>query len=285
MHNLLNFLIKYKHWFLFFILEIISFMLLFRFNGYQGSVFFTSANAVAGVVYEAADNVKGYFHLKLINSDLVNKNVELEIQVQHLKEAYEKLIADTAFVEKLKQDALMDYDLIKANVINNSINYSHNYLTIDKGESDGVLPEMGVVGGNGVVGIVYKASSRYAVVIPVLNAKSSISCKIKRSDYFGFLKWDGGSTEYAYIRDLPRHAIFELGDTIVTSGYSSIFPSGIPVGTIDDIGDSDDGLSYMLKVRLFIDFAKLNEVRVISKRTGLEQEKLEEEVRKADENQ
>ena len=91
------------------------------------------------------------------------------------------------------------------------------------------------VNGSGVVGIVYLTSPPYSIVIPVLNAKSSISCKIKRSDYFGFIKWDGGSSEFAFIKDMARHSLFSLGDTIVTSGHSAVFPSGIPVGTVDDL--------------------------------------------------
>jgi len=278
MRNLLDFLIKYKHWLLFIFLEVISFVLLFRFNGYQGSVFFTSANVVTGKVYQMANNLTGYFHLKTINSDLVQHNAELSIQLEHLKEAYKKLTADTTVIEQMKQEALMDCRLIKANVINNSTIHANNFITIDKGEADGVKKEMGVVSGSGIVGIVYQTSAHYAVIIPVLNSKSSISCKIRRSDYFGFLKWEGGSPEFAYIKDMPRHSIFEVGDTIVTSGHSAIFPSGVLVGTVDDVGDSNDGLSYSIRVKLFTDFARLNEVRVVERSNIEEQLELEESV-------
>ncbi|MBR1595194.1 MAG: rod shape-determining protein MreC [Phocaeicola sp.] len=278
MRNLLDFLIKYKHWLLFIFLEVISFVLLFRFNGYQGSVFFTSANVVTGKVYQMANNLTGYFHLKTINSDLVQHNAELSIQLEHLKEAYKKLTADTTVIEQMKQEALMDCRLIKANVINNSTIHANNFITIDKGESDGVQKGMGVVSGSGIVGIVYQTSAHYAVIIPVLNSKSSISCKIRRSDYFGFLKWEGGSPEFAYIKDMPRHSIFEVGDTIVTSGHSAIFPSGVLVGTVDDVGDSNDGLSYSIRVKLFTDFARLNEVRVVERSNIEEQLELEESV-------
>ena len=156
---------------------------------------------------------------------------------------------------------------------------SDNYITLDKGEVDGIRSEMGVVNGSGVVGIVYLTSPHYSIVIPVLNSKSSISCKIKRSDYFGFLKWDGGSSEFAFIKDMPRHSLFSLGDTIVTSGHSAVFPSGIPVGTVDDIADSHDGLSYLLRVKLFTDFARLNDVRVIAQKGQEEQLELEKQVK------
>ena len=279
MRNLLNFFLKYNYWFLFILLEVISFALLFRFNNYQGSAFFTSSNQVAGMVYEAANNVTGYFHLKSINDDLVQENVELELQIERLRSVLMELTADSVGIEKVKADALKGYDIYRANVINNSLTHVDNYITLDKGENDGIRPEMGVINGSGVVGIVYHTSANYSVVIPILNSKSSVSCKIKRSDYFGFLKWDGGSSEYATVKDMPRHSLFSLGDTIVTSGHSAVFPGGIPIGTVEDISDSHDGLSYLLKVKLFTDFGRLNDVRVIAQKGQEEQIELEQKVK------
>ena len=132
---------------------------------------------------------------------------------------------------------------------------------------------------NGIVGIVYQTSAHYAIVLPVLNSKSSISCKIRRTDYFGSLKWSGSSSLYAWLRDIPRHSEFSLGDTVVTSGHSAVFPEGIPVGMVDDIMDSHDGLSYVLKVKLFTDFARLNDVNVISARGQSEQAVLEDNIK------
>ena len=279
MRNLLNFFLKYNYWFLFILLEVISFALLFRFNNYQGSAFFTSSNQVAGMAYEAANNVTGYFHLKSINDDLVQKNVELELQMERLRSALMELTSDSTGLERMRSDALKGYDIYRANVINNSLTHVDNYITLDKGENDGIRSEMGVINGSGVVGIVYHTSSNYSVVIPILNSKSSISCKIKRSDYFGFLKWDGGSSEYATVKDMPRHSLFSLGDTIVTSGHSAVFPGGIPIGTVEDMSDSHDGLSYLLKVKLFTDFGRLNDVRVIAQKGQEEQLELEQKVK------
>ena len=279
MRNLLNFFLKYNYWFLFILLEVISFALLFRFNNYQGSAFFTSSNQVAGMAYEAANNVTGYFHLKSINDDLVQKNVELELQMERLRSALMEITSDSSGLERMKSDALKGYDIYRANVINNSLTHVDNYITLDKGENDGIRSEMGVINGSGVVGIVYYTSANYSVVIPILNSKSSISCKIKQSDYFGFLKWDGGSSRYATVKDMPRHSLFSLGDTIVTSGHSAVFPGGIPIGTVEDISDSHDGLSYLLKVKLFTDFGRLNDVRVIAKKGQEEQLELEQKVK------
>ena len=280
MRNLLNFFFKYNYWFLFILLELISFSLLFRFNNYQGSSFFTSSNRLVGLVYEAMDEVTDYFNLKTINDELTQQNVELQLQMEGLRTSLKEMSVDSAGFERLKKEALVGYDILKAKVINNSLIYTDNYITLDKGEKDGVRSEMGVVDGEGVVGIVYLTSENYSIVIPVLNSKCSISCKIKRSDYFGFLKWEGGSSKYAIVKDMPRHSLFSLGDTIVTSGHSTVFPGGIPIGTVENISDSHDGLSYLLKVKLFTDFGRLDNVRVISVHGREELQKLEQQIRK-----
>ena len=255
-------------------------VLLFRFNGYQGSVYFTSANAVTGKVYQMANNLTGYFHLKTINSDLVQHNTELSIQLEHLRDAYKKLTADTTIIEQMKQEALMDCSLIKANVINNSTTHTNNFITIDKGEEDGVQKEMGVVSGSGVVGIVYQTSAHYAVIIPVLNTSSSrISCRIRGRGYFGYLRWYGDDPAVAFLEDVPRHARFKRGDWVETSGYSAIFPQGVLVGKIETIYNSPDGLSYRLKVRLATDFACLRDVCVISDKSIAERSRLLEQVK------
>ena len=280
MKNLLNFLIKYNYWFLFIFLEVISFTLLFRFNNYQASTYFTSSNKVIGKVYEMSGGLTSYFHLKSINSDLLDKNVNLEQQVAALERKLYDFQMDSSAVEQLRDVVLDDYHIIKSNVINNTLNKVDNYITLDKGSEDGISSEMGVLDGNGVVGIVYMTSSHYSVVISVLNSKSSISCKIKGSDYFGYLKWEGRDSQYAYVKDLPRHAEFALGDTVVTSGYSAVFPSGVMVGTIDNMSDSHDGLSYLLRIKLAANFGRISEVRVISKDNYKEQKQLEEKARK-----
>ena len=131
MKNLLNFFLKYNYWFLFVLLEIISFALLFRFNSYQGSAFFTSANFVSGAMYDAANNVTGYFHLKTINDELVQKNVELELQLESIRKALIEATEDSSGVEQLKQEALAGYDIFKASVINNSVTHADNYITLD----------------------------------------------------------------------------------------------------------------------------------------------------------
>ena len=275
MRNLLNFLLKYNYWFLFILLEVVCFVLLFRFNNYQQSVYFTSANVVTGKVYEVSGSISSYFHLKSVNEDLLDRNMLLEQQITNLENALREHQVDSLVVNSIRNLDNKDYQLFKAHVIRNSLNQADNYITLDKGSSSGIRPEMGVVDGNGVVGIVYKTSPNYSLVISVLNSKSSISCKIVGSEYFGYLKWEHGDSRYAYLKDLPRHAEFNLGDTVVTSGYSTVFPAGVMVGTVDDMSDSNDGLSYLLKIKLATDFGKLSDVRVIARTGQVEQQELE----------
>lgn len=280
MRNLLNFLLKYNYWLLFILLEVVSFTLLFRFNNYQGSVWFTSANVFTGSICEMAGNVSSYFGLRDENRELMVRNVQLELELERLKERvfrYEKDSLQMQFGQE--QDEIDSKQVVPARVVNNTVNRIDNYITIDKGEADGVFTEMGVLSGTGVVGIVYRTSAHYAVVLPILNSKSSISCKIKRTDYFGTLKWNGGSSDIAWLKDIPRHSEFSLGDTVVTSGHSAIFPENIPIGVVDDMEDSRDGLTYLLKVHLFTDFARLHDVGVVGYYNGTEQVELENSIK------
>ncbi|MCD7817316.1 MAG: rod shape-determining protein MreC [Bacteroides sp.] len=279
MRNLINFILKYDYWFLFIVLEIASFILLFRFNNYQGSVFFSSANYVSGVIYETSHQVTQYFGLRGVNEKLTARNIQLELEVENLSRQLVEYEKDTTAITRLRTEVLQNYRIVDAHVVNNSVTRANNFITLDKGSADGIQPEMGVVCGNGIVGIVYLTAPHHSIVLPVLNAKSNISCKINRTSYFGILNWDGNSSRYAYLKDLPRHSEFALGDTIVTSGHSSVFPVGIPVGTVDDMSDSHDGLSYLLKVRLFTDFARLNDVQVIAPLNYGEQAALEDSVK------
>lgn len=275
MHNLLNFLFKYGYWLLFLLLEVISFSLLFRFNNYQGSIGFTSANRIAGSIYQWSADISSFFQLRTINEQLVHNNIELQAENEALRNALQQIIPDSISETLVLSLEKQGYQSIPARVINNSLNLPDNYITINKGKANGVTPEMGVVNGNGIVGIVYMVSEHYSLAISLLNSKSSISCKFKNNDYFGYLKWRGGDTRHAYLEDLPLHALFQKGDTIVTSGYSTVFPRGMVTGTVDSISESKDGLSYLLRISLTTDFAALDNVLLISNKQREEQRTLE----------
>ena len=263
MRNLLAFLAKYNHWFVFILLEVICFVLLFRFNNFQGSVYFSSANAVAGKVYEYNSSVTTFFNMSQSNKKLSERNLILEQQVRALTQYIATHHGDSLAMEQCQKQALAGFKLIPAKVIQSTINREDNLITIDKGKADGIHEDMGVACGTGVVGVVYMASDHYSIVLPVINVNSNISVMIRKRGYFGFLHWKGTPSDIAYVDDVPRHARFALGDYVVTNGYSSIFPPGIMVGKILHVFNSSDGLSYRVQLRLSTDFGKLRHVCVI----------------------
>ena len=219
MKNLLAFLAKYHHWLIFGVLEVVSAVLLFQYNSYQGSVWFSSANYVVGKVYDADASVRSFFSLTRVNEELTLRNFYLERQVDQLRRLYGELTDDTTVLQRQELQFLSQYRLIPAKVVSNSIDRPDNLITIDRGRADGIERDMGVACGNGLVGVVYMVSDHYAVIIPVLNTSSSrISCSIRGRGYFGYLRWYGGDPAVAYLEDVPRHARFKRGDWVETSG-------------------------------------------------------------------
>ena len=279
MRNLLEFLSKYYHWLLFLVLEVVSIVLLFQYNSYQGSVWFSTSNALVGKVYEVDAAIESFFSLTKVNENLTRRNFYLERQVNQLRRLYADITRDTTVVERAELEFLGRYELIPAKVVSNSIDRTDNLMTIDRGRKDGVEVDMGVACGNGVVGVVYLVSDHYSVVMPVLNYHSRISCSIRHRGYFGYLKWSGGDASIAYVEDVPRHAKFKRGDWVETSGYSSIFPPGVLVGKIVEVYNSSDGLSYRLKIHLSTDFANLRDVCVIKDKSFVERQQLLETAR------
>jgi rod shape-determining protein MreC len=262
MRNLLEFITRYYHWFIFVILEVISFTLLFSYNNYQGSVWFTSANAVMGKAAEVTSDIEEYFKLAAVNEQLTQRNVILEQQVSALKE---QLLDSKTDSTKLLGTIAQTYALkgVRAKVINITLNRISNLITIDKGAADGIRKDMGVVCGTGIVGIVFSTSAHYSIVLPILNDQSTTSCMINGRGYFGSLKWYGKDPTIAYLEDIPRHARFNLGDQVVTSGYSTVFPRGVNVGRILHVYNSNDGMSYRAMVKLSTDFGNLRHVVVM----------------------
>ena len=268
MKNLLEFLRRHFHWLLFVVLEIISAILLFQYNSYQNSVWFSSASAIAGRVFQWSASVEQFFTLTRANEELTLRNFYLERQVTQLRRLYSEATDEVSIREQQELEMLKRYKLIPAKVITNELSGRNNLITLDKGEADGVKIGMGVACGLGVVGVTYLTSAHHSIVIPVLNAKSSrISCAIRGRGYFGVLRWDGVDPGIAYVEDIPRHARFKRGEWVETNGYSSIFPPGVLIGKIKQVFNSRDGLSYRLQVRLSTDFGNLRDVVVISDNT------------------
>lgn len=245
-------------------LEGISFVLLFQFNHYHNSVWLTTANTAVAQVHAWEQEAIRFIHLGEVNSILTERNLRLEQQNTALREKVMELTHDSTYTESYQSELLAGVQLISGKVVTNSVMRRDNYITISLGESDGVKPEMGVVSGTGIVGIVYMTSSHYSIVMPLLNSKSNISCRLHGTRYFGCLKWDGNDPLYAVLDDIPRHARFNVGDMVETSGFSSVFPAGLFVGKVSAIENSDDGLSYKLRVHLSTDFARLQDISVVA---------------------
>ena len=263
MSNWIEWFRTHLHWFVFLALEAASMVMLFRFNSYHHSVWATQSNAVIGRVLEWEDDLHSYLQLREINEQLAHENLVLQFNNQLLRDELAELKHDSTYVERLMEEHLADVKCIPARVIGNSVRMKDNVITLNKGAVDGVHEEMGVVCGTGIVGIVYEVTDHFSLVLPILNSKSNISCRLRNTEYFGSLKWKGGSVLDAYIDDIPRHARFKVGDVVETSGFSSVFPAGIFVGKVIEVLNSPDGLSYELKVRLSSDLAVLRDVNII----------------------
>lgn len=278
MRNLISFLIRHSSWFVFLLYVFISLFLLFQNNPYQQYVYLTSANSASASIYKVVSGVTSYFNLQSINNDLQERNALLEMEVINLKRQLDdykiRMIADSI---SLPDSVAQSYEYYFAGVINNSVSRPMNYITIDKGSSDGIEPEMGVVDQNGVVGIVSVVSKHAARVISLLNPNMKLSCKVKGSDYFGSLYWDGVSPHFAVLEEMPRHVVYQKGDTIVTSGYSAVFPEGLIVGVIESGMKTNDDNFIALRVRLSTDFTRLSTVRAIKSKLSDELKEIETE--------
>ncbi len=268
MRYFLEFLAKKYHYLLFLLLEAIGFAMLFEGNSYQSSVWLSSANAVSGKCYEWTSVVTSYFSLRELNRQLTKENALLTQQLREALHQVERLSSDS---NACRLNIPEGYPTIEAEVVQNSTTRTDNFLTINRGSKDGVRRNMGVVSGTGVVGIVYLVGEHYSVVIPILNSHSNISCVVRGRGYFGYLNWDGCDPRYAYMDDVPRYARYKRGDTVETSGYSSVFPPGLTIGKILETYNSADGLSYRIHIELATDFARLRDVYVVDNSRAEEQ--------------
>lgn len=271
MYRLLNFLYQYRALLYFLFLEIICGWLIVQNNKYQAASFFNSSNYMAGEVLKKTSQVKDYFNLKSVNEELVRENAILRerLAIEDLKK--------NRIVEN-RSDFLVNrqYKFVAAKVINNSINFSANYITLDRGTEDGILPGMGVISPKGVVGKVKYASDHFSTVISLLNDKWSISGKIKNKSIDGTVKWEGGSPRYAELFYVGRHHVVQAGDTIITSGYNPVFPEGILIGRIEKVEEDEGKPFWKITVALTQDFSSLSYVYAIENNLKPERDSLEQ---------
>ena len=258
MRNLLRFILNNHFFILFIFFEIVALTLVFQNNNYHKAFVFNISRNISGYINARIYSFRQYLDLYEANQKLVEENIRLR---NDLISSYKINIRPSTNVE-FDSAWVRQYDFIPARVISNSVNKQTNFISINKGTRHGIHPDMAVISHEGVVGIVTGASEHFSTIIPVLNRDLRISSKLKNTGYFGALHWDGKDPSKALLHDLPHHVKLNVGDTIITSGFSAIFPEGIMIGTIADF-EIMGGNFYSIVVDLSTNFRRLNHVYVI----------------------
>ncbi len=258
MKNLLHFIVRFHFTILFVVIEIFCLLLLVSYNNYQKTEFLNSSNVITGSIYDRVSSTTDYLALAKTNEQLNRENTRLK---NILAESF-KASVDSS---NLYNDSLYQQQYIyrTAKIINNSVNRQLNYITLNKGKIHGIKPEMAVVTGNGVVGVINSVSKNFSTAISLLNSRIKVSAKIKKNNYFGSLTWDGKNYKTARLYEIPFHVQIQVGDTIVTSGYSSIFPEGILLGTVQEVLPESGGNFHDVVIDLSNDFKGISYVKVI----------------------
>jgi rod shape-determining protein MreC len=270
MQQIINFIIKNSYRLLFLLLLGISLSLTIKSHSYHRSEYVNSANAVTGTVYEKMNEANEYLSLKEKNKELASENALLKELLFNKKDTL--LTSKTVF-----RNDLNNFNVVVAKAVKNSFNKRENYITINGGSLAGIKTDMGVVNDKGIVGLIEKTSPNYSTIQSILNTKSKINAKIKNSDHFGSLVWDGKNVGFAQLIDVPRLASLRKGDSIVTGGNSDIFPENIPIGKIDKIFIDKKTNYYTINVRLFNDMTSIGYVYVIENKMRKEKQQLEVE--------
>ncbi|MDB4291906.1 rod shape-determining protein MreC [Maribacter sp.] len=253
MQQIINFVIRYKHFLLYIFLLMISLGFTIQSHSYHQSSFFNSSNWLTGNIYGASNGITSYFGLTDENVKLVEENKRLRNLLFNLKQEDSVLLDSTQ----------LSFAITSGHVINNNFAKVRNYLTIDKGERDSVQPDMGVITTKGILGIIENTSSNFATVQSVLNEKSNINAKIKNTDHFGSLVWNSERYDVVQLVDIPRLVKLTVGDTIVTGGMSSIFPENVLIGTIQKFYLDTSNSFYTIDVKLFNDMTNVKNVYIV----------------------
>lgn len=273
MQQIFNFILKNSNRLLFLLLLVISLSLTIQSHSYHKSKMISSANFFTGGIYEKVNNIDEYFHLKSQNDELAQENARLKSLLFNQKDTTKLPQIDS--IKGVKKT-----DIIVSKVIRNSYSVHENYLTINNGSASGIKPNMGVINSAGIIGIVDNTSKNYSTIISILNVKSQINAKIKKSNHFGSLVWNGKSTGFVQLIDVPRLAGVRKGDTIVTGGQSIIFPENIGIGTIEKVYIDNVTNYYTLDIKLFNDMTNLGHVYIIKNKDAEEISNLESQNKK-----
>lgn len=271
MQQIVFFFIRNKNFLLFAALFIISVGLTIQTHNYHNNKFLSSANFMSGRVFTFKNNITDYFSLEEENQRLLQENLTLRKQLVRFRKTIAIPKLDTTFLSA-------KFDYYSARVINNNYSRTKNHITIDKGKRNGLQIDMGVISSKGIVGIVSDVSENYALVQSILNTKSSINAKLKKSNHFGSLVWNTKDPNVAQLKDIPRIAKLEKGDTVITGGRSTIFPEGIPIGTVKDFELDEDQNYFIINIALFNDMTSLQHVYLIKNNDAAEIIALEKKV-------
>ncbi len=263
MRNLLQLILRYSNFLLLVGLEVVAFILVVRGNRYQYVAASGAANGVVASVQLVCDNIVSYFRLRSDNAQLLEENAQLHADILTLQNSLEQTTQVTDSTDVPYTFADRDYTFIPARVIAYRTDRHHNYLTLNKGARDGLTPDMGVIGKDGIVGVVQSVSSHFAVVAPVIHEGLYISSMFRKNGYLATLHWHMPDTRSAALEDVARHVDVEVGDTIVTSGMSAIFPADLPVGIVSEVSLGEGDSYYDIGVTLATDFRSLRHVHVL----------------------
>lgn len=272
MRNLFLFFYRIRFFLLFLALEAIAFSWIQRSRSYQRSVMLNSANAVTGSILEQTGSVEEYLELAKQNERLARENARLRSLTD---QAYFPLTVSSS--ERVDTTYQVRYNFQEGEVISSSFRKARNYMTIDRGSVHGLQSGMGVIGPEGVAGVVNDVSRHFSTVIPVINPSFSVSGAIKNKGYFGPVLWKNGDFRFAYLTDIPRYAEVEEGDTVITDSRSLVFPQGVPIGYVESYELQEDQNFYQVKLRLATDFASLNHIYVIEDKMKMEVENLQDQ--------
>ncbi len=274
MRSLIRFLLKFKTLFFFLLLEVLSLAMIVNYNQFQRVHFLSSSNIVVGTLYNFSNSVSNYLSLSSVNQSLVEENAELKYQNEKLNIQLDRLRYDTTYVRRNEFAEDKHFIFRTARVVHSFTNLRNNFLTIDKGESDGIQKGMGVINEKGVVGIVYDVSGHFSVVMPILHSEAKINAKISGKSNVGTILWTGHDVRYAKLKEVPQYIPVELGDTVKSSANSAVFPEGLMIGTITEIERLNNDF-YSIDVKLSVDFSSIKYVDVIEFRHKNELDELE----------
>jgi rod shape-determining protein MreC len=273
MQQIIYFIKKFRYFLLFLVLEILAFYFTIQHHSYHKSKFVSSANAITGGVYKKTTALSDYFHLSIENKILIEENARLRNLLAKKDIEYNS----TNFTVSDSSKFTSSYEYTSAKIIKNDYTLRNNFLTLNKGKNQGVLTDMGVINGKGIIGVINSTSNNFATVLSILNKNSKINVSLKNSDHFGTLIWNGIDYNILQVTDIPRQAKLKVGDTIITGGKSIIFPEGILVGSIKDF-IFENNQYQQINVQLFNDMSAIGYVEVIKNLEKEEQLKLEQNI-------